>query len=47
MMSSCLKLPWEGHLEQLYHVFKYLEKYHRSELVIDLSDQVIDQAEFE
>ena len=33
-------------MEQLYHVFAYLNKYHSSELVLNPSDQVIDQAEF-
>ena len=22
MMSSCLELPWEGHLKELYHIDK-------------------------
>ena len=47
MVSSHLVLPCEGHLEQLYYVFAYLKKYHNSEIVINPSDQVIDQAKFE
>ena len=31
----------------MYHVFAYLNKYHDSELVIDPSDKVFDQDEFE
>ena len=47
MMSSHLEITREGHREQLYHVFSYLNKYHNSELVLDPSDQVIGQDEFE
>ena len=32
---------------QLYRVFAYLKKYHKSELGLDPSDQVIDRDEFE
>ena len=46
-MSIHLTLFCEGHLEKLYHVFLYLNKYHNSELVLNPSDQVIDQAESE
>ena len=42
MMLSHIVLPWKGNLEQLYHVFAYLKKYHNSELVFDPIDQVID-----
>ena len=42
-----LDLTHKGHLDQLYHVFAYHNKYHNSNLVINLSDQVIDQTEFE
>ena len=34
-------------MEQLYHVFAYLNNYHNSEIVLYPSNQVIDQAEFE
>ena len=47
MMPSHLELPWEGNLEQLYHVFVYLNKYHNSEHLLNQSDQVIDQAKFD
>ena len=47
MISNHLELPQEGHLEQLYHMFEYLKKYHNSELVLNPSDQVIYQANFE
>ena len=28
MLSSCLALPREGYLQQLFHMFSYLEKQH-------------------
>ena len=34
-------------MEQLYHLFSYLNKYHNSELILDPSDKFIDQDEFE
>ena len=42
-----LVLTLEEHTEQLYHAFEYLNKYHDFELVLDPSDQVIYQADFE
>ena len=47
MMSSCLALPREGHLEQVLHIFAHLRKYHNAEIVYDPSDPVIDEAMFE
>ena len=47
MMSSHLALPREGHLDQVYHMFAHLKKYHNSEMVFDPSDPVIDEAIFE
>ena len=47
MMSSHLALPREGHLNELYHIFSYLKKYHNTEMVFDPSDPVIDEDEFE
>ena len=46
MLSSHLALPRQGHLEQLFHVFAYLKKYHNSEMVFDPSDPVIDESIF-
>ena len=46
-MSIHIALPKQGHMEQLYHLFSYLNKYHNSELILDPSDKVIDQDEFE
>lgn len=47
MMSSHLALPREGHMEQVFHIFAYLKKYHNAELVFDPSDPVIDENQFE
>ena len=47
MMSSHLALPREGHLEQVLHIFKYLEKYHNTEMVFDPADPEIDEGAFE
>ena len=44
MMSSHMALPREGHLEQLFHIFLYLSKYHNTEMVLDPSDPVIDES---
>jgi hypothetical protein len=47
MMSSHLALPRRGHLEQVFHIFAHLKKYHNAELVFDPSDPVIDESRFE
>lgn len=47
MMSSCLAMPREGHLGQVFHIFAYLKKYHNSEMVFDPTDPVIDKSMFE
>ena len=47
MMSSQLALPRKGHLDQLFHIFAYLKKYHNAELVFDPSDPVINPLDFQ
>ena len=47
MMSSHIVLPREGHLEQVYHMFSYLKKYHNMELVFDPSEPEIEGSMFE
>ena len=47
MMSSHLALLREGHLEQVLHIFAYLQKYHNTELFYDPSDPVVDENDFE
>jgi hypothetical protein len=47
MMSSHLTLPREGHLEQVFHIFEHLKKYHNTDVVYDPSDPLIDGAQFD
>jgi hypothetical protein len=47
MLSSHLALPREGHLNQVFHIFAYLRKYHNTELVFDPSDPCVEEADFE
>ena len=47
MMSSCLALPREGHLQAVFHIFSYLGAKHNAELVYDPTDHVIDMNMFQ
>ena len=47
MLSSHLALPRQGHLEQVFHIFSYLSKYHNTEMVFDPSEPDIDMSIFE
>ena len=47
ILSSQLALPREGHLEQVFHMFAHLKKYHNAELVFDPTVPEIDIAKFE
>ena len=42
MLSSCLALPREGHLKQVFRMFAYLEKQHNSKMVFDPTVPYID-----
>ncbi len=42
MLASCMALPRVGHLNQCFHVFAFLKKYHNAELVLDPTEPVID-----
>ena len=46
MLSSCLALPREGHLLQLFQMFSYLEKQHNCEMVFDHTVLDIDKSDF-
>ena len=46
MMSLHMTMPRVGHLEQLFHIFAYLKKYHNTELVFDSSDRPLDVGSF-
>ena len=47
MMSSCVALSREGHLEMLYRIFAHLKKYHNTEMVFDPSKPIINKNDFE
>ena len=47
MMSSHLAMPRKGHLDQVFHIFTYLRKYHNTELVYVPSDPVVEHDVFE
>jgi hypothetical protein len=47
IISSHLVLPRVGQLEQVFHIFTHLKKYHNTEVVYDPSDPVIDEAQFD
>ena len=47
MPSSHLALPRAGHLEQVLHIFAYLQKYHNTEMAFDVTDPVIEEHDFE
>ena len=46
MMASCMAMPRQGHLEQLFHIFAYLRNKHNSQMVFDLSDPNVDMSLF-
>ena len=47
MLSSHLAMPHQGHLEQVYHIFAYLQKHHNAELVFDPTYVHVDEKLFE
>ena len=47
MLASCMALPREGNLQQLYHVFAYLKNKHNARLVFDPSYPDINFDEYE
>lgn len=46
MMALCLVLPRAGHLDQLYHMLKYLKIHQNTEMVFDNSVPVVDKLLF-
>jgi len=46
MLSRFLAAPREGHLEQTLHVFSYLKRYNRSNMVFDDTVPVYDESRF-
>jgi len=47
LLASCLALPREGHLKELYHVFAYLRDKHNVIMVFDPSEPDINEASFQ
>ena len=47
MISLHLALPREGNLEQVFHIFSYLNIYHNNEMVFNPSDLVINEVDYE
>ena len=47
MLSSHLDLPREVYLNQVFHIFSYLKKYHNTKLVFDTSDMCVKESYFE
>ena len=47
MLSSHMAMPRQGHLDQVFHMFAYLKKYHNSCLVFDPTEPDLDMSEFE
>jgi hypothetical protein len=47
MLSTHLALPREGHLEAVYHVYRYLKARHNSRIVFDPSYPEIDLSNFQ
>ena len=46
MLSSCLALPREGHMLQLFRMFSYLEMQHNCDMFFDHTVPAIDKADF-
>ena len=44
MMSSHMAMPREGNLNELFHIFIDLQKYHNTEMIFDPSDPIIDES---
>lgn len=47
ILSSHLALPREGHMEQVVHIFSYLNAHHNAELVFDPTFPAINEVDFE
>ena len=46
-MSSHIALPREGHLEQVFHIFLYMKKYHSTKMIFYPSDPVMNKVDFQ
>ena len=46
LLSQYLASPREGHLESVYHIFAYLSKHTKTQIVFDSRDVIVDEAKF-
>ena len=46
MMSSCLAMPREGHLQQVLHIFAYLKRFHNPRIIMDPTYPDLDKDDF-
>jgi hypothetical protein len=46
VVSQHLALPRVGHLEAVYHIFAYLMKHDKSQIIFDPADPIIDNQQF-
>ena len=46
MLSCYVVSPWEGHLQQVFHLFAYLKHHKRSRMVFDDTEPVFNDAAF-
>ena len=47
MMASCMALPREEHLKQLFHIFSYLDSHDNGVMVFDPSYKIVEPGTFE
>ena len=45
-MASMMVLPHEGNLDQLFHMFAFLQGYHNGVMVFDMTELTIDETMF-
>ena len=46
LLASCMAMPRQGHLNQLYHIFAFVKSHHNSEMVLDPSEPTMNIEEF-
>ena len=46
MMSSCMAIRMQRHLDQLYHVFSFSKKKNNSEMIFDPTETNVGDAQF-
>ena len=46
MMSSCVSMPREGHLQQVFQIFGYLKAHHNARIMLDPSYPMVKESDF-